>query len=220
MANPWHCYFAHHYDAFMNGIEHRYLNSVRQELFRNLSGRTLEIGAGTGVNVPLLQAGESFRLLTEPDDAMRSVLKTKFPDLTGNGFPLVGCTAENIPVRSASFDTVISTLVLCSVQDPVKACQEIGRVLRPGGKLLFIEHVRGNGRRASWQDRLQPLWSVLGCGCHPNRETVALITRAGFRVAEVTDFDPFEGASRLTRTVGSLVKPFVRGVAVRTGRDK
>ena len=97
---------------------------------------------------------------------------------------------QRLPFADESFDTVVSTLVLCTIPDPHAALTEIRRVLRPGGRVLFLEHVRGEGGVARWQDRIQPLWSWLLAGCHPNRDTVSTIEAAGFRIEKVERFEP------------------------------
>jgi SAM-dependent methyltransferase len=116
--------------------------------------------------------------------------------------------AEQLPFADSSFDTVVSTLVLCTVRDPSAALAEIGRVLRPGGRLLFIEHVRGEGRRGRFQQRITPLWRVLAGGCHPDRDTVAAIRRQGLEVSELTTLQP-RGPLEM------VVRPVVVGVASR-----
>jgi ubiquinone/menaquinone biosynthesis C-methylase UbiE len=113
--------------------------------------------------------------------------------------------AETLPFPDASFDTVVSTLVLCTVPDRDAALAEIRRVLRPGGRLLFIEHVRAEGRAARWQDRVDPVWRRIFAGCHPNRDTVAAIRAAGFEIERLEDFEPPVPLSGLT--------PHVQGVA-------
>ena len=103
---------------------------------------------------------------------------------------MVDGTAEALPIPDASFDAVVASLVLCTVADPDQALAEVGRVLRPGGRLRFYEHVRaGDPRLARWQDRLERPWGWLVGGCHPNRDTVAAITAAGLRVVELDRFD-------------------------------
>jgi SAM-dependent methyltransferase len=92
---------------------------------------------------------------------------------------------ENLPFEDASFDTVVSTLVFCSVNDPAQGLRELKRVLKPGGSLRFVEHVRADGWTARVQDAMVPLWSWLGAGCHPNRRTLDTIKAAGFEVADV-----------------------------------
>jgi SAM-dependent methyltransferase len=116
--------------------------------------------------------------------------------------------AEQLPFPDESFDTVVSSAVLCSVSDPARALAEAHRVLRPGGTLRFYEHVRAEDPRlARWQDRLERPWGWIGAGCHPNRDTAAAIASAGFTVVEMELFD-FEAVPR-------LVRPHVLGVAVR-----
>jgi ubiquinone/menaquinone biosynthesis C-methylase UbiE len=105
--------------------------------------------------------------------------------------------AEALPYPDGSFDTVVSTLVLCTVPDQEAALDEVRRVLRPGGRLLFIEHVRAAGSAARWQDRLEPLWRRLLAGCHPNRDTVAAIEEAGFEIETFESFYPPDPLSAL-----------------------
>jgi ubiquinone/menaquinone biosynthesis C-methylase UbiE len=97
---------------------------------------------------------------------------------------------EALPFADASFDTVVSTLVLCTVPDQGSALREIRRVLRPDGPLLFIEHVRASGSMARWQDRIDPLWGKLLAGCHPNRDTVTAMGEAGFETETLESFYP------------------------------
>jgi ubiquinone/menaquinone biosynthesis C-methylase UbiE len=113
--------------------------------------------------------------------------------------------AEALPFPDGSFDTVVSTLVLCTVPDQEAALDEVRRVLRHGGRLLFIEHVRAAGSAARWQDRLEPLWRRLLGGCHPNRDTVAAIEDAGF---EIETFESFYPPGPL-----SILMPHVQGSA-------
>ncbi|HVD39173.1 MAG TPA: methyltransferase domain-containing protein, partial [Solirubrobacterales bacterium] len=102
------------------------------------------------------------------------------------GAELVQAGAEELPFEDDSFDTVVVTLVLCTVPDQPAALREIARVLAPGGRLLFLEHVRANHPDlAKWQDRLEKPWRFLGDGCHCNRDTVSAIAAAGFQLGEV-----------------------------------
>ncbi|HEV7464971.1 MAG TPA: class I SAM-dependent methyltransferase, partial [Candidatus Dormibacteraeota bacterium] len=119
-----------------------------------------------------------------------------------------GAPAERLPFPDASVDTVVSTLVLCTVSNPAAALLEIGRVLRPGGRLLFLEHVRGEGRRGRVQERITPVWRRLAGGCHLDRDTVSAIRRQGFEVRELTSLQP-RGA------LATVLRPVMVGVAVR-----
>jgi len=101
--------------------------------------------------------------------------------------PLVCARAEQMPFRDGAFDTVVSGLVFCSVAEPARALAEVRRVLRPGGRLRMLEHVRARGRAAAWlQDRVQPAWTWMTGGCHPNRETEATVLAEGFEVDAAT----------------------------------
>lgn len=199
-----HRVFAALYDRLGRRAERGPLGARRRELLREASGRVLELGAGTGANLPHYPALEGLTL-AEPDAAMRRRLA---PRAAAAPFPveLLEAPAEDLPLPDASVDTVVSTLVLCSVEDPPLALAEARRVLRPGGRLLFLEHVRAEGRAAGWQDRLDPAWRRLCAGCHPNRDTVAAIRRAGFGVTALRQL-PDVPAAPWTR-------PVVAGVAV------
>jgi ubiquinone/menaquinone biosynthesis C-methylase UbiE len=156
----------------------------------------LEIGGGTGANLSHYQDVNRV-VVAEPDPFMRRRLTRKLEDAR---VPIEVSTAgaEELPFSDRSFDTVVSTLVLCTVPDQVSALDEIRRVLRPGGRLLFIEHVRAAGSTARWQDRLEPLWRRLLGGCHPNRDTVAAIEEAGFEIETFESFHPPVFLSSLT----------------------
>jgi SAM-dependent methyltransferase len=104
---------------------------------------------------------------------------------------VTGDPAESLHYGDASFDAVVCTLVLCTVADPGQALAEAMRVLRPGGRLVILEHVRGRGSLASWQDRVTPLWSRLAAGCQPNRDIATAIENAGFLISRADLFDPF-----------------------------
>lgn len=200
-----HRVFAAFYDRLTAAAERRWLGQRRDDLLVQASGTVLEIGAGTGANLARYRNVDRV-VATEPDPAMRARMG---PRLTTAQVPVEvsEATAEDLPFPDASFDTVVSTLVLCSVADPDVTLAELHRVLRPDGKLLAIEHIRGTGRRAAWQDLVTPLWRRLGAGCHPNRDTVAAIERAGFALEEVERFDP--------PRVPSIIRPFVKIVARR-----
>lgn len=161
----------------------------RRKLLAGSSGRVIEVGAGTGLNFPHYPATVTEVLAVEPEPYLRRLALT-----TARQAPVpirvVAGTAEALPAHDASFDTVVASLVLCSVADLVRSLAEIRRVLRPGGVLRFYEHVRADAARlARWQDRLERPWGWLAGGCHPNRDTVAAITAAGLHVVELDRFD-------------------------------
>ena len=199
-----HRVFAALYDLLGRRAERGPLGARRRELLREASGRVLELGAGTGANLPHYPALERLTM-TEPDGAMRRRLA---PRAAGAPFPvdLLDAPAEALPVASGGVDAVVSTFVLCTVDDPARALAEARRVLRPGGRLLFMEHVRGEGRAGRRQDRIEGVWSRLCAGCHPNRDTVAAIRRAEFDVAELRRLDDVPAAP--------WARPVVAGVAV------
>jgi ubiquinone/menaquinone biosynthesis C-methylase UbiE len=119
---------------------------------------------------------------------------------------IVQAPAEAIPLPDNSFDFAVATLVLCTVRDPQQVLSELRRVLKPGGRLLFIEHVRAEDpNTAKWQDRVQPLWLRIGHGCHCNRATLELIQASGFVVESVEH-------GRLPKAA-PIVKPMIAGVA-------
>ena len=178
----WGPLFARFYERLMKGSEDAGLRDERQALLARAKGRTLEIGAGTGINLELYPESVSELVLTEPDAHMRRRLQRKIAPLDAE---VVDAGAEHLPFADASFDTVVATLVLCTIPDPHAALSEISRVLRPGGRLLFLEHVRSSDpSRARWQDRLERPWGWFGRGCHPNRDTVGAIEASRFEIVD------------------------------------
>jgi SAM-dependent methyltransferase len=188
--------FAAIYDSALRRGERAGMADQRRELLSAASGRVLEIGAGTGLNLPFYPDGADV-VLTEPDPLMARRV----------GLPIVPAAAEALPFDDATFDTAVSTLVLCTVEDPARAVAELRRVLRPGGRLLFIEHVRGEGRLARWQDRLNRPWRHVGNGCNANRDTLAALREGGFAV---------EARADVWHRMPRLIRPLVLGTAVRT----
>jgi SAM-dependent methyltransferase len=176
----WDYVFGALYDRIMRRGEERSMGRRRGELVANARGRTLEIGAGTGANIPHYPDDVEELILAEPFEPMRRRLERKL-DESGRSARTLDASAETIPLETQSLDTVVSTLVLCTVDFPDRALAEVARVLRPGGQLLFIEHVRSHSPRvARWQDRLETPWRHFGAGCRCNRDTIASITAAGF----------------------------------------
>jgi ubiquinone/menaquinone biosynthesis C-methylase UbiE len=191
------------YDPMMRGAEHGFLGSLRERLLDQAQGETLEIGAGTGLNVPRYRT-PSRVVLTEPEPAMAARLRVRAATAL---VPVVveEASAEELPFPDASFDTVVSTLVLCSVAHPDRALAEVRRVLKPGGRYLFIEHGGSDDDGlARWQRRLDPVWKRLAGGCHLSRNIVAMLATSGFRVSDLETLEP--------RRTGPI-KPFRMGVA-------
>jgi ubiquinone/menaquinone biosynthesis C-methylase UbiE len=172
--------FAVMYDRMIRRGEKLGMAARRRELVAKASGRTLEIGAGTGANLPHYPDTVEELILAEPFEPMRRQLERRLAE-SGRPATTLDATAEAIPMEGESVDTVVSTLVLCTVDFPDQALGEIARVLRPGGQLLFIEHVRSHSpRTARWQDRLETPWRHFAAGCRCNRDTLASIAGAGF----------------------------------------
>lgn len=181
----WGPLFARGYDRFNKGAEDAGLRERRRALLARAQGRTLEIGAGTGVNIELYTDSVTELVLTEPDGHMRHQLEWKLAAL-GRHAEVVDAAGECLPFPDASIDTVVTTLVFCTIPDPEAALTEVARVLKPEGRLLFLEHVRANDPKAArWQDRLERPWGWFGRGCHPNRDTLATIEASGLELAEV-----------------------------------
>jgi ubiquinone/menaquinone biosynthesis C-methylase UbiE len=176
----WDFVFAALYDRIMRRGEESAMGKLRGELLARAQGRTLEIGAGTGANIPHYSDAVEEVILAEPFEPMRRRLEHKLRQ-SGKSAGTLDASAEEIPLDDGSVDTVVSTLVLCTVDFPDRALAEIVRVLRPDGQLLFIEHVRSHSPRAArWQDRLETPWRHFAAGCRCNRDTVASIAAAGF----------------------------------------
>ena len=181
-----HPIFAALYDRLMASSEDAGLADMRASVLAAATGRTLELGAGTGANAAHYPDAVTEVVLTEPDPHMARRLRERLAaDPPGFDYEVVETGAERLPFDDRSFDTAVSTLVLCTVDDPYRATAEIARVLRPGGRLLVLEHVRDpdDGRLGGWQDRLERPWGWFAGGCHPNRRTSAALTEAGFDVS-------------------------------------
>lgn len=174
-----HKWFAAIYDRMSESEEKKFFAAIRQELLQDVSGEVLEIGAGTGLNFPFYPKGVHV-VATEPDPYMFKRAKKRAGAVAAN-IELQKVAAEELPFPDGTFDFAIDTLVLCSVRDPRRVLAEIKRVLKPGGELRLYEHVRSrNPIGALAQDVIQPVWSWLGAGCHPNRDTERFVREAGF----------------------------------------
>lgn len=184
--NLWDRIAARLYDPFLWLGERRGMRGHRAELLDGARGRVLEIGAGTGLNLRHYPAAVGELVLTEPVEPMARALERRLAR-DGTGGSVHRAAAEELPFPDDSFDTVVSTLVLCTVEDPERAIAEIERVLRPGGRLLFIEHLRSDNERwARWQDRLERPWKAFGDGCRCNRPTLELLGRSGLALGAVS----------------------------------
>lgn len=155
--------------------DHR-LAPYRQRTLAGAEGRVLEIGAGSGVNLPFYPAHTTDVLGLEPHPKLLAVAALQ-------GLRVVQGSAEAIPLEDASVDTVVTTWTLCSIPDAATALREMRRVLRPTGKLLFVEHgLAPDSRVQRWQQRMTPLWKKLAGGCHLDRDIPQLIRAAGFEI--------------------------------------
>ena len=184
-----HWVFAAAYDPLTRTLERAVLAEHRARLLAGLDGQVLDVGSGTGANLPYLRRATRV-VAAEPDTAMRRRLAARLAQVAVP-VEVSSDPAEQLRYPDASFDAVVFTLVLCSVTSPDRALAEARRVLRPSGRLIVLEHVRGAGTLARWQDRLTPLWSLLNAGCHPGRDTGAAIERAGFTFEQAEYFDPY-----------------------------
>jgi len=184
--------FAAAYDRVLAGPERAGLGRARAELLADASGTVLEIGAGTGANLAHLpHAGITALVLVEPAGPMRARLERRVRMLAPRlpaAAQVVAGTADALPVPDASVDTLISTLVLCSVPDIETAVAELRRAIAPDGRLLLLEHVAGHGRTRAIQGLIDPAWRVVARGCRLVRETRAALERGGFDTSEVIDW--------------------------------
>ncbi len=198
--------FAALYERTLAATEEADLAARRRRLLADASGRVLEIGAGTGLNLTHYPAGLDRLVLTEPSAAMAAKLREKLAHSPHAG-EVVEAGADALPFEDDSFDTVVSTLVLCTVPDLAGAIAETRRVLAPGGQLLLIEHVRSDDPgRARWQDRLETPWRIFGNGCHCNRDTESALRAGGFLLS------PLEHAK--LRKAPPIVRPLIQARAV------
>jgi ubiquinone/menaquinone biosynthesis C-methylase UbiE len=179
--------------------ESKVVHAARREVAGGARGRVLELGVGVGANWQYLPEGIDYSGI-EPDAFMVERAR-KHAAEKGRSYDLRQAPAEALPFPDATFDTIIVTLSLCTVQDLSRSLAEARRVLKPGGELRFAEHVRANRRAGGWlQDRLTPAWRRIGAGCHLNRPTADAIRDSGF---EITELRPWRQA----------IMPMITGVA-------
>jgi ubiquinone/menaquinone biosynthesis C-methylase UbiE len=191
-------------DWVMSGVE---FQQLRRLLLQGTRGEVLEIGLGTGLNllhysreVSCLHAVDPAPLL--PDRVTRRSRAVAFP------IQIKQVSAEVLPFDDRTFDYVVSTWTLCTIPDPVKALREVRRVLKADGVLLFLEHGRSEDEKvAAWQDRLNPVQNVIGCGCNLNRKIDQIIAQAGLKVMTLDRF--------MMQSVPRLGGEMYRGTATR-----
>jgi SAM-dependent methyltransferase len=207
---PEHPIFARFYERMLASAERGGLADMRHSLLGEATGRTLEIGAGTGLNLEHYTPAVTELVLAEPDPHMAKLMRDRVAE---GGLPVervsvIEAPGEQLPFDDGSFDTVVSTLVLCTVDDPARSLAEAKRVLAPGGAFLYLEHVRGDSPRlAKWQDRLDRPWGFFAGGCHPNRATADTLAGAGLQIEQLDNTEMPKAPP--------WMKPMIRGVARR-----
>lgn len=202
-----HKWFAAAFDSMnrITGTETKFLAKHRPQIAGEATGQVLEVGAGTGANLPYFAKADKV-VATEPDPYMMKRARKRLAELGATNIELAQHPAEELPFEDGSFDSAVSTMVFCSVRDPIKALAEIRRVLKPSGSFRFIEHVRPDGGlKARIFDFITPLWGWFGAGCHPNRRTLESMQEAGFEVKEL-------------KQVSFSVMPVIIGMAVPVDR--
>ncbi|MFN8112093.1 MAG: class I SAM-dependent methyltransferase [Solirubrobacterales bacterium] len=202
----WGRVFASIYERALAESEDAGMRERRRELLAGARGRTVELGAGTGLNFAHYPDAVDELILTEPFPPMAKQLRER----AGEGATVVEAPADRLPLPDGAADTVVSTLVLCTVDDVPATLAEVARVLRPGGRLLFAEHVRSEDPDlARWQDRLMRPWKFVGHGCRCNRDTLAAISASPLEVESVE-----HGA---IPKAAPIVRPLIVGSARRPG---
>jgi len=193
-------------DWVMAGDE---FHRLRTELLSHVRGEVLELGIGTGLNLPHYPKTIAGLHAVDPANLLPKIVMAR---RTSQSFPIriQHVTAESLPYDDRSFDFAVSTWTLCTIPDPVKALREARRVLKPDGMFLFLEHGQSEDERiAAWQDRLNPIQNIIGCGCNLNQKIDQLITRAGLKIITL---DRFQMQS-VPRLGGAMYK----GTATRSG---
>ena len=193
------------YDALNTALDRKGFGQRRERQVSELRGDVLEVGAGTGLNIARYLLADRLVAL-EPDRTYARRLRARAAS-ADVPVEVVEGKAEALPFPDESFDNVVTTIALCSVGDLDGALAEIWRVLRPGGALHFLEHVRGEGGTARWQDRLTPVQRRIADGCHLNRDTAAAIAGARFEISALERFDLPAGHR--------LIRPAIQGRAVK-----
>jgi len=204
----WASVFAALYDPLLWVGETAGVREYRKDVLSRARGWTVEIGSGTGLNLPHYPDDLDELVLIEPDAAMRSRLERTL-SRSGRRARLVDASAERLPFADRSVDTVVSTFVLCTVDAPDLALREIARVLRPDGQLLFIEHIRSESPTlAYWQDRLAGPWRRFARGCRCNRASAELMVSCGLELEDVRESS--------WHAMPPIVRPLIAGRACPT----
>jgi ubiquinone/menaquinone biosynthesis C-methylase UbiE len=197
-------FFAMTYDRQIAKTEEAGLRALREDLIPQAEGDVLEIGGGTGANLAHYGAAVTSLTVTEPEPPMLRRLEQHAREVAPDA-KVLRAPAEDLPFNDNSFDTVVSTLVLCGVDDQPRALRELRRVLKPGGRLIFIEHVRSEEPGlARWQDRLNFVNQLVVC-CDCNRPTLDTIESVGFNVTRVDRGE--------LQKVPPFVRPLISGTA-------
>lgn len=196
------------YDKCMKATEDACLIDWRKELLKNVDGKLLEIGAGTGASLDLFPKNSCLDIyLAEPDQNMRNQLIEKVKKQNHSNVSILSCHGESIDSEDNFYDYVFVSLVCCSVKDIGASLHEIKRVLKDDGRFIFLEHVaaQNGSNRRKWQDRINTFWRKLAGNCHLNRETEQHIKNAGFTIVEIKH--------ESMRKAMPLVRPTIRGLA-------
>jgi ubiquinone/menaquinone biosynthesis C-methylase UbiE len=210
-----HPLFARFYARLSTGMESAGVGGIREELLSGIAGTVIEVGAGNGLNFGHYPQSVSSVLAVEPEPHLRGIAElnaatARVPIKVVEGY------ADRLPAEDGSFDAVVATLMLCSVPDLPTALAEMRRVLRPGGELRFMEHVRADtpAHRRMQQVADATFWPACFGGCHASRDPVAAIAAAGFAVTDLTRYRLPD--SRLPWPTA----PHARGVAVTPNRPR
>ena len=164
------------------------IRKQREKVVPQAKGTVVEIGIGSGLNLPFYEASQIERVIgIDPDDAVWAKAADR---VAACDFPVerMGLSGESLPLENQCADTVLVTYALCTIPDPVAALREMGRVLKPGGEILFTEHGKApDPKVARWQRRIDPVWKRLAGGCHSGRDIPALFDQAGLRLARLDE---------------------------------
>jgi SAM-dependent methyltransferase len=186
---------------------------VRAECIPDARGEVLEVGIGSGLNLPFYSDQVSRVYGVEPSIELQRMAQRRAAKTPVKVDFLLQSAEQRLPPADGTIDTVVITWTLCSITNPLRALQEMKRVLKPSGRLIFAEHGRApDGGVASWQDRLTPVWKHIAGGCHLNRKMDDLITAAGFRICDLKTWY-LPGPRPMTFTYQGTAQPELQGAA-------